>query len=52
MKPSSELSYTVARKPKFLTLFFAVSARGRFRLKYSEEIERVDSDCHARSILP
>lgn len=28
------------------------SRRRRFRLKYSEEIERVDSDCHAKLILP
>jgi len=28
------------------------SQRRRFRLKYSGEIERDDSDCHAKLILP
>lgn len=32
--------------------FILHSQQRRFHLKYSGEIERVDSDCHAKFILP
>lgn len=38
----AEISHSILR---------SLSARKVFRLKYSGEIERVDSDCHAKSIL-